>query len=122
MILVIPLNSPVNAICFDDNTARELLTEIKTCRETNTILKSIDSEFNVERAITLDIFKNYKNRLTLLEDQAQDEHDRGEAYRLEWKECGKALTTCQQSKPSRWAWFSGGVGSALLIALIIIAL
>ena len=122
MILVIPLNSFAEDVCFDEVIAKELLTEITTCRETNTILKDIDIEFTAERIATIDIFNNYKDRLSLLEDQTQDEHDRGEAYRLEWKECGKALTTCQQSKPSRTTWFGAGVGSALIFALIIIAL
>jgi len=98
------------------------MLEIKTCRETDRLVLLMESEIDAERITANAIFDNYGERLSILDAQCQDEHDRGEKYRIEWKECGESLTKCQQSKPSRLTWFGGGFGSAILIALIIIAL
>lgn len=117
-----PLNSYALNICFDESVAKNLAAEIKTCRETSNLITQLKTKISLERKSSSDIVANLSERLSLCTDQTQDEHDRAEAYRLEWKECGKTLTTCQQSKPSRTTWFGAGFGSALIIAIVIIAL
>ncbi len=109
-------------ICFTEDVAKELMLEINVCRETNGLIFTMTQDIKLERETTNSIFDNYEERLSVMGAQSQDEHDRAEKYRLEWKECGQSLTKCQQSKPSRATWFGGGFGTALLIIVIIIAL
>ena len=112
----------VKEICFDEPTAKQIFTELNVCKEIDSELKILKIEFENERSSFDLATHNLENQISLLEDQRQDEHDRGEKYRIEWKECGQTLTTCQQSKPKRMTWFGAGFGSAAIIALIIIAL
>ena len=109
-------------ICFDASIAKEIVSDLKICQETETQLNSLRLEFDIERNAFDALNDNLMDQISLLDDQRQDEHNRGEAYRLEWKECGKTLTKCQQSKPNRKTWFGAGFGSALLLAILIIAL
>jgi len=111
-----------NTICFTPEIAKELIIEIKTCRDTDFRLTKLKLNYDMERNASDEILLNLTKQLSLMEEQVQDEHDRGEKYRLEWKDCGQAFTKCQQSKPSRATWFGAGYGSALITALIILAL
>lgn len=117
-----PSNSFALNICFDESVAKQMAAELKTCRETDSAITQLTDKISLERKASNDLVNNLTKRLTLCTDQTQDEHNRAEAYRVQWKECGKALTTCQQSKPSRTTWFGAGFGSALIIAIVVIAL
>jgi len=114
-------NEEVN-ICFDKPTAKKIFTDLAICKETDKELKLLKIEFESERSAFDLATGNLEDQIDLLEAQRQDEHDRGEKYRLEWKECGQTLTTCQQSKPKRMTWFGAGFGTAAIVALLILAL
>jgi len=109
-------------ICFDQPTAKRIFTDLSLCNRIDHELKILKIEFESERSAFDLATDNLEDQISLLDDQRQDEHNRSEKYRLVWKECGEALTTCQQSKPQRMTWFGAGFGSALVMALIILAL
>ena len=109
-------------ICFEEPIAKALQAEILTCRETDRKIQTLIDNYEVEfdaRSLMVD---NLTERLTLLDEQIADEHERAEKYRDEWKSCGETLVDCQQKQVSRSKWFGLGAGSGLLIALLLIAL
>lgn len=109
-------------ICFEESVAKAVQSEILTCRETDRKIQTLIDNYEIEIDAQELLVDNLAERLTLLDDQIIDEHDRAEKYRLEWKSCGETLVDCQQSKPSRATWFGFGAGSGLLIALLLVAL
>jgi len=109
-------------ICFDVKTSKELLIEINEAQNFKSELSDLQLEFDHERQIFNSLVQDSIQKNDLLVDQVQDEHDRAESYRTEWKECSETLTKCQQSRPSRKIWYGAGLGSGFLIMLLIVAL
>lgn len=109
-------------ICFNKPDSQKLLSELKSCQEMEEKLQSLMDKYSQEDLAQSFVVDNLTQRVDLLEGQLEDEHARAEGYKEEWDTCSDALTECQQSKPSRATWFGAGFGSALVVALIIIAL
>jgi len=120
--LVIPQNSFSEEICFEVPVAKKMIAEINHSREVQHQLETLRLVFGKEQSLFKSLIQDAKNNNELLLEQIDDEHLRAESYRTEWKNCGKSLTKCQQSKPSKQVWFSAGFGSALIVALLVIAL
>jgi len=128
MILLVGLvlNQPSKAyaenICFEESTAKSMLFKLYAAEALDGELQELQIEFDQQQVAYEKIRKNLFSSLELCEKQSQDEHDRAEKYRNEWKECGEALTKCQSSKPSRTTWFGFGFGSGIALSLLLILL
>lgn len=106
-------------VCFDVVDARKIYAEIMSCKETDILVEKLNEKFALEIQSRNLLVENLTKRISLLEKQQKDEMERAKQYKLEWKNCGKALADCQKSKPSRIAWFGIGSASTLVVLLVI---
>ena len=122
LLVFLPGQALGEEISFEAEVARAIYVELQTCRDTDQKVNELMNKYSLEDTADQLLVDNLSNRISLLENQIDQEHDRAEKYRTEWKSCGEALIECQQSKPSRTTWFGAGFGSGLGIALLIILL
>ena len=121
-LVFLPSQALSNDVIFEEDVARAIYVELATCADTDAKVQSLINKYNLEDTAEQLLVDNLSSRLSLLENQIDDEHARAEQYRTEWKACGEALIKCQQSKPSRMTWFGSGLGTGLGIALLILLL
>jgi len=121
-LVFLPSQALANDVCFEEDVAKQVVAELQTCRETEEKLVILFDRYNQEELANISVIDNLAKRLSLTDANLTDQTERAGAYKLEWDKCSDSLTECQQSKPSRVTWFSTGFGSALIVALIIIAL
>lgn len=121
-MVFLPSAAAASDVCFEEPIAKELYAELQTCRQTDKEINILINKYNLETVAQDFLVDNLTSRLTLLENQIDDEHQRAERYREEWQKTGKKLVECEQSKPSRAKWFGIGAGSGLGVALLLLLL
>jgi len=116
---ILPNNVRAEDVCFSETTAKRIVADLSYYHKLETQLGALKEEFLAEREAFDNARDNLNQQVELYKAQSEAEHKRAEAYRTEWKECTKALTKCEQSKPSRLVWYSAGAGSAMALVLVI---
>lgn len=122
LVLLLKPAQAQNNYTFSEDTAKQILIKLEVCEETDIRIKSLINNYREEKEANERLVENFNEKIRLFSLQMDDEHERAEKYRLEWKKCGEALVECRQSTPSKTVWFGYGFGSGILVALLLILL
>lgn len=110
VLLASATRSTADSICFEEPTARKLLTDLEVGEQSAQSLAVCDSLTGILKAETI---QQAAKIAALEKDKAALTEVSGE-YRGLAEKGNEALTACEVSKPSRLTWFALGAASALL--------
>lgn len=102
------------SLCFTESTAKKLAADLQVCATLEEKLSLCDSRLKLsDRAKA-----SYQSRVLELENSVEFRDMELDKLGRILKEKQEDLEDCNGSKPSRLAWFGGGVLATLLTALL----
>lgn len=111
-------NVPNKKICIDEETAKKILGDTNYYKSNYSILKQDIDLCNLQ----LDAKENenilYKKQVESLNQDVKDLTSVSDTYKKEFINKNTELMSCQESKSSRFTWFSVGAITTVIVSLI----